>query len=70
MGNEAPWIDKVRKLAEKMPWPVEVREGVSNMAQLMANSDLVIGAAGGTSWERCCMGFPLLWLFWLVTSEI
>ena len=60
MGNKAPWIDKVRKQAEKMTWPVEVREGESNMAQLMANSDLAIGAAGGTSWERCCMGLPTL----------
>ncbi|NDB69404.1 MAG: UDP-2,4-diacetamido-2,4,6-trideoxy-beta-L-altropyranose hydrolase, partial [Methylocystaceae bacterium] len=31
-----------------------------NMAQLMAESDLAIGAAGGTSWERCCLGLPSL----------
>ena len=28
------------------------------MAQLMAESDLAIGAAGSTSWERCCLGLP------------
>ena len=28
------------------------------MAQLMADSDLAIGAAGATSWERCCLGLP------------
>jgi spore coat polysaccharide biosynthesis predicted glycosyltransferase SpsG len=28
------------------------------MAQLMADCDLVIGAAGSTSWERCCLGVP------------
>jgi UDP-2,4-diacetamido-2,4,6-trideoxy-beta-L-altropyranose hydrolase len=27
---------------------------------LMVNSDLVIGAAGGTAWERCCLGIPSL----------
>jgi spore coat polysaccharide biosynthesis predicted glycosyltransferase SpsG len=32
--------------------------GVSDMAQLMADSDLAIGAAGATSWERCCLGLP------------
>tara|TARA_Y100001970_G_scaffold10348_2_gene12238 strand:- start:1040 stop:1402 length:363 start_codon:yes stop_codon:yes gene_type:complete len=38
----------------------EVLVGVSNMAELMANSDLAIGAAGATSWERCCLGLPSL----------
>ncbi len=28
------------------------------MARLMLASDLAIGAAGGTSLERCCMGLP------------
>jgi spore coat polysaccharide biosynthesis predicted glycosyltransferase SpsG len=30
------------------------------MAQAMADSDLAIGAAGSTSWERCCLGLPTL----------
>jgi spore coat polysaccharide biosynthesis predicted glycosyltransferase SpsG len=32
------------------------------MAQLMADSDLAIGAAGATAWERCCLGLPTLML--------
>ena len=28
------------------------------MAELMANSDLAIGGAGSTAWERCCLGLP------------
>lgn len=28
------------------------------MASLMADSDLAIGAAGSSSWERCCLGLP------------
>jgi UDP-2,4-diacetamido-2,4,6-trideoxy-beta-L-altropyranose hydrolase len=30
------------------------------MAELMAQSDLAIGAAGSTNWERCCLGLPCL----------
>ena len=30
------------------------------MAELMANADFAIGAAGSTSWERCCLGLPTL----------
>ncbi len=29
-----------------------------DMALLMATSDLMIGAPGGASWERCCLGLP------------
>jgi len=31
---------------------------VTNMAELLSESDLVIGAAGSSSWERCCLGVP------------
>ena len=30
------------------------------MAEIMTNSDLCIGAAGSTSWERCCLGQPTI----------
>ena len=33
---------------------------VSNMAQLMLNADLGIGAGGATTWERCCLGLPAI----------
>lgn len=58
MGPAAPWLDDVLHQAHHMPWPTEVRVGVTNMARLMAESDLAIGAAGSTSWERCCLGLP------------
>lgn len=60
MGVTAPWIDAVTQQAAQMPWPTEVKIGVNNMAELMANSDLAIGAAGSTSWERCCLGLPTI----------
>lgn len=58
MGNNAPWLSEVQLQAEQMPWLTDIRVGVSDMAQLMADSDLAIGAAGSTSWERCCLGLP------------
>lgn len=58
MGAHAPWLERVQLLAGQMPQPTEVNVDVSNMAQLMADSDLAIGAAGSTSWERCCLGLP------------
>lgn len=60
MGLTAPWLQNVRELAAQMPWPTEVVVNVGDMARRMADSDLVIGAAGSTSWERCCLGLPTL----------
>ena len=60
MGLAAPWLQNVQELAAQMPWPTEVVVNVSDMAQRMADSDLAVGAAGSTSWERCCLGLPTL----------
>lgn len=58
MGQHAPMLSEVKHQAQTMPWSTEVLVNVSNMAQMMAESDLAIGAAGSTSWERCCLGLP------------
>lgn len=60
MGPAAPWLAAVSKQAETMPWPTHVLVNVRDMARIMAASDLAIGAAGSTSWERCCLGVPSL----------
>ncbi len=60
MGPHAPWLAQVKEVATTMPWLTEVRVGVENMALLMAESDMAIGAAGATVWELCCLGVPSL----------
>lgn len=60
MGLQAPWLQQVQAQAQHMPWPTEVLVNISDMAQRMADSDLAIGSAGSTSWERCCLGLPTL----------
>lgn len=60
MGPTAPWLDHVRAAAANMPQPIRVLVNVRDMARLMADTDLAIGAAGTTSWERCCLGVPSL----------
>lgn len=62
MGPRAPWLVHVQAQAAAMSCPTQVLAGVSNMAQLMAESDLCIGAAGSTSWECCCVGLPSIQL--------
>lgn len=60
MGASAPWLAKVRQQADALPWETQVLVNINDMAQQMVVSDLAIGAAGSTSWERCCLGVPTL----------
>lgn len=62
MGSTSPHLAAVRQLALTLPFRTEVLSNVSNMAELMANADLAMGAAGATSWERCCLGLPSILL--------
>lgn len=62
LGPHAPWLAQVQARAAAMSRPTRVLAGVSNMARLMTDADLAIGAAGSTSWERCCLGLPTIQL--------
>jgi spore coat polysaccharide biosynthesis predicted glycosyltransferase SpsG len=39
---------------------INIYSSVSNMAQLMYDADVSVGAGGGASWERCCLGLPAI----------
>ena len=58
MGAGAQKLNKVKQIAGAMPYKTDVKVNVINMAELMANADLAIGASGTTTWERCCLGLP------------
>jgi len=60
MGPHAPWLENVYATAALMPCLTQVVVNINNMAKLMADSDLAIGAAGGMTWERCSLGLPSL----------
>lgn len=60
MGARAPWLAQVRQQAARLSWPTEIHVDVTDMAALMTDSDLAIGASGSSAWERCCLGLPTL----------
>lgn len=56
VGGACPHLCELRDLAES-------RDQISlhvdtNIASLMAASDIGIGAGGATAWERCCLALP------------
>jgi UDP-2,4-diacetamido-2,4,6-trideoxy-beta-L-altropyranose hydrolase len=58
LNRAAPHFDQVARQAAHLPFPVEMLSGVDDMAGLLAETDLVIGAAGSSAWERCVLGVP------------
>ncbi len=58
LGTTSPGLRDIEEFAAKMPRSTQVLAGTDKMAQVMAESDLAIGAAGVTAWERCALGLP------------
>lgn len=59
LGAGAPHLDAVRRRLSGFPaWSIHLNASGRAMARLMAAADLAIGAAGTTSWERCCLALP------------
>lgn len=58
LGSNAPWISEVKECISKVNFSAKLLLDVNNMAMLMSQSDLIIGASGTTAWERCCLGVP------------
>ncbi|WP_137153227.1 UDP-2,4-diacetamido-2,4,6-trideoxy-beta-L-altropyranose hydrolase [Devosia sp. FKR38] len=58
LGATAPWREAVTRQAATSRRKVEVLVNVADMAELLIQTDLAIGAAGSSAWERCCLGVP------------
>ncbi|UQR60754.1 UDP-2,4-diacetamido-2,4,6-trideoxy-beta-L-altropyranose hydrolase [Bradyrhizobium sp. C-145] len=57
IGQSNPHAELIVQLLGELPC-AEVHRAANNMAELMRRADLSIGAGGGMSWERCCLGLP------------
>lgn len=60
MGAAAPWLAHVRTQARQLPYAAEVLVNVLDMARHLSETDIAIGAAGSSAWERCCLGVPTI----------
>jgi len=65
VGMANPSRNVIQALCEGM-LNVSFHCQVTNMAELIHNADLGIGAGGSAMWERCCLGLPTITV---VTAE-
>jgi len=59
VGSSNRHQEQIKRLCGTMPGATFYCQ-VKNMAQLMLNADLAIGAGGTTTWERCYLGLPTI----------
>ena len=58
IGVQHPQREQIESACAKCDFVCHVQ--TSRMAELMASADLAVGAGGSASWERCCLGLPVL----------
>ena len=58
VGGEHPRRDALAGRCQALGFRIHVQ--TPHIAELMAQADLAIGAAGSATWERCCLGLPTI----------
>lgn len=58
IGPTSPHYSSLCMQARKSRLNINVHQGIKNMAERLLATDLCIGAVGGSTWERCCLGCP------------
>ncbi len=58
LGETSPWVESIQAQLDELPVAHRLSVNVEDMAQRLAETDLCIGAAGSSAWERCCLGVP------------
>lgn len=53
----SPWYQQNKKMIDDHK-NIGFHHSLPSLASLMLQADIAIGAAGATSWERCCLGLP------------
>lgn len=60
LGHTAVHIEAIMTLLLDLPYKVNLHIGTPKIAEILAESDLLIGAGGTTVWEACSLGLPSL----------
>lgn len=60
ISSTAPHLVELKSLIAKLPYPAELHIDSNNVAKLLVESDVAVGAAGSATWERCALGVPTL----------
>ena len=60
LSSAAPHLAAVRRKLADLPQQARLHVDIADMEDLLSAADLAVGAAGTSTWERCCLGLPSL----------
>ncbi|MFM5236706.1 UDP-2,4-diacetamido-2,4,6-trideoxy-beta-L-altropyranose hydrolase [Aeromonas veronii] len=69
LASKAPHIDTLKEVMAKSRHHVKLHLDANNMAELILQADLAIGAGGTSCWERATLALPTL-LFTLADNQL
>jgi UDP-2,4-diacetamido-2,4,6-trideoxy-beta-L-altropyranose hydrolase len=58
LGAASPHLLRIKESVQALGDRVRLHIAAPDVATLLEEADLCLGAAGGSSWERCCLGLP------------
>jgi UDP-2,4-diacetamido-2,4,6-trideoxy-beta-L-altropyranose hydrolase len=60
VGPMNPNFDDLNQICRNSAGKIEILQGANNLVDAYSSHDIAIGAVGGSSWERCCLGLPTI----------
>lgn len=60
VSRDGVHLSNLQHFADKSHLDITIHGGTNDVAALYARADLCIGAAGSSTWERCCLGLPTI----------
>ncbi len=60
VGPANPHLNSLEQFSEVSTLKFSIKSNVENMAEIIAENDIFIGAGGSSCWEVCCLAKPLI----------
>lgn len=60
ISSAAPHLEELRYLVPTMSYPIDLHVDSTQVAALLLECDIAVGAPGSATWERCALGVPTL----------
>ncbi|KAA1152441.1 UDP-2,4-diacetamido-2,4,6-trideoxy-beta-L-altropyranose hydrolase [Pseudoalteromonas sp. FUC4] len=60
IGSGCPSLEQIKSTLKSLHYKIKLYIDTNSVGELILDSDLCIGAAGASTWERCFLGLPTL----------
>lgn len=62
VGSMNPNSNDLHEICQRSNGKIVLIQGANNLTDAYASHDIAVGAVGGSSWERCCLGLPTIFV--------